>query len=104
MNKSFAGFVVGAAARHVRAAKSVALYVKKRSENKSDILIRIDAALKAGKIDEDWRDTLENYLEQLHEVYVKSGRLVDERDPRDWRDIGNGARMRKRHVDSDQLR
>jgi hypothetical protein len=97
--KTYAGFVVGAANMKVSAAQAVALYVKKRTESKSEVLTRIAADLKSGQIDRERFDRLNELAEKLHELWMKTGRIVDERDPRDWKDLGNGARMRKKHLE-----
>lgn len=102
MNRTFAAFLIGLAKRGRRDARSAALYVGKRTDGRKRILERVDAALKAGKIDAEWHRTLTGYLDALGEEFIKSGRTVDERDPREWNDLGNGARVRKVIKDSEE--
>lgn len=101
-NKTFAGFVIGLSKRDCTEARSVVLYVKKRTENMSHIMERIKADFKLGRIDAARFERLSLFIKELHTVYLKSGHIVDSRDPKDWADIGNGARMHAVHKDSDQ--
>jgi hypothetical protein len=102
MTQTFAGFLKKLAGRKIREAKSVVLYVENRTDNKCLITQRIESAYVNGKIDAEYRDTLIGYLNACHVAFVKSGRLVDERDGRDWQELGNGGRMRKIHKDSER--
>lgn len=99
--KTFGGFLAGAAKLKLRMASSVALYSTARKDCKGDVEARIRSACMAGKIDAEYRDTLLVYLEACHALYLKSGKVIDSRDPRDWNDLGNGGRMRKKHLDSE---
>lgn len=98
MNKTFAGFVKGVALGNNRAARNVARYIVKRDEKKSDIRDRMNAALKKGKIDAVYHQTLLAELDEMSAAWHASGRLTDDRDGRDWNDLGNGGRMRKVHL------
>jgi len=100
-NKTFAGFIIGMSKRNCTEARSVALYVKKRTENMSHIMDRIKADLRNGGIDKERFERLQSFMADLHKYYLKSGHLVDSRDPSDWVDIGKGARMHAVHKDSD---
>ena len=66
MTRTFAGYVIGLAKQNVRQARIVALYIGKRTDTKTQIMERVDAALKAGKIDAEWREQLKKYLDLLH--------------------------------------
>lgn len=99
MTKTFAGFILGN--KSITQVRAVALYVERRSENKGDIKRRIEADFTKGAIDAERRDTLMQYLELCWDAYVKIDKLVDERDPRDWESLGNGARRKKVHKDSE---
>jgi len=101
-NKTFAGFIIGMSKRNCTEARAVALYVKKRTENMSHIMDRIKADFKLGRIDTARFERLSHFIKELHAVYLKSGHIVDSRDPNDWVDIGKGARMHAVHKDSDQ--
>ena len=103
MTKTFAGYVIGMARQNVRQARSVALYVVKRTDTKTKIMERVDADLKKGGIDRDRRDRLRLFLDELHAEYARAGKTVDERNSREWEELGNGARRKKAIMDSDQM-
>ena len=101
-NKTFAAFIKQAASYNMRQASSVSLYIEKRTDSKSEIAKRIEAAFKAGKIDASYKQILTDYLEACFKAWLKSGKMIDHRDPSDWRALPGGGRMRKKHLDSDQ--
>lgn len=103
MTRTFAGYVIGLAKQNVRQARSVALYIGKRTDTKTQIMERVDAALKAGKIDAEWREQLKKYLDLLHGGYTDGGKLLDDRPSREWEELGNGARRKKAIKDSELL-
>jgi len=101
MRQTFGGWLIGQARLGIRPAVSVALYAEKRSDQIKQVRTRIEAAVHGGKIDAEYGATLIGYMEQCHREFAARGRLVDERDPRDWIPLGNGGAMRKRHMGSD---
>lgn len=99
MNQTFPGYLLNN--KTVRQVRAVSLYINDtRKDTRGSIRTRIDAALKAGKIDASYHATLHEYLDVCYEAYLKSGKLVDTRDPRDWHSVG-GGRMRKTHIEAD---
>lgn len=104
MRQTFGRFISGLALRKIRPACSVVLYVEKRTDAIGDIKTRIHAALKAEKIDSEYHERLLTHVKVCHELYEKAGKLVDERDQKDWDDLGNGAKMKKVHKDSELRR
>lgn len=101
-NKTFAAFVKQAASYNMRQASSVALYIERRTDSKGEIANRIGASFRAGKIDAGYRQILTDYLEACFKAWLKSGKMVDCRDPSDWDALPGGGHMRKVHKDSDQ--
>jgi len=101
-NKTFAAFIKQAASYNMRQASSVALYIEKRTDSKHDIQKRIDTAHASGKIDAGYKQILTDYLDACFKAWLKSGKMVDHREPSDWESLGDGKFMRKVHKDSDQ--
>lgn len=99
--KTFAGFIIGMSKRNCTEARAVVLYVKKRTDNMSHVMDRIKSDHRQGRITLERFETLSAYMAALHKYYLNTGHLVDSRDPSDWVDIGNGARMRAVHKESD---
>lgn len=99
MIKTFAGFLKGNVS--ITPVRAVALYVEKRTDGKGDVKRRIEADHAKGVITDGRKETLLSYLEACWEVYLKTGKQVDERDSRDWEDLGNGARRKRTFKNSD---
>lgn len=101
MKRTFAAFIIGWARRGRMDARSAVLYVGKRTDSKSRIIERMDADLKKGNIDRERRQRLWLFLEGLYAEFVRTGRMVDDRTPREWEELGNGARRKKIIKDSE---
>ena len=88
--------------RSMPQARAVGLYIKDRRNDARGVLRdRFDSALKAGEIDGIRHATLNEYLDLCYTAYLECGKLADDRDPRDWRSLSSGARMRKTHIEPD---
>lgn len=100
-HKAFGAFVLQAAKAGIDTAVAVAVYVKKRGDLPSDVRDRVEAAAKAGEIAEGRAAVLLAAVDKCVAAHSDYGKYVDYRDPKDWTDLGNGARMRKVHKDAD---
>ena len=101
--KTFGAFIRQAAGYGIDKAIAIATYVEKVYDTAHDVRNRIRLAHETGIITKERKNTLEGILDECHALYVKSGRIVDTRDSKDWIDIGNGAKMHKVHKDSERM-
>lgn len=67
----------------------------------SETLRRIERAEVMRPDFETYQSRIET-LEKWREQYDATAPIVDERDPADWQELGNGARMRRVHRDSER--
>lgn len=102
-NKAFGAFVMQAAGLKFDKAVAVAVYVESRRDYPHHVRARIAAACEKGFICPDRRTTLDRLADELTAYWKRYGKAVDVRDPRDWEELGNGARMRKTHKNCDTL-
>lgn len=96
MTKTFAGYLHGLF-RTVPEARALQPYTLTRTSPYSDIRERVllDTAKKIITVEREGR--LLSWLGELHARWLADGKLVDVRDPRDWKDLGEGARVRVTH-------
>ena len=102
--KKFGAFVRQAGKAGIDKAAAVAPYVGKATDGAYDVRESIERDLRKGLIDEARRDTLFAAVEACSEAWREYGKIIDRRDPRDWADLGNGARMRRTHRDSERVK
>lgn len=99
--KSFGAFIRQAAKYGIGKAVAISIYVEKSEDTKHEVKQRIRRAHDTGIITPERKSKLDSILDECNALYIKSGRIVDERDPSDWEDIGNGAKMHVVHKDSE---
>lgn len=97
MTQTFAGYLHGLF-KTTREARALQPYVLTRVCGYAAIRERVLLDTTKGVIDTVREGRLLSWLDQLHEAWLKGGKLLDAYDPRNWREIGNGARMRKTHL------
>lgn len=100
MYKYFGAYINEEAKRGTDEAIAVRLYINKPTDAPNDAKRRIDRAEKNGDITADRAVALKAILKDCAAQHKRSGNIVDVRDPRDWRSLGDGARMRRTHKDS----
>jgi len=100
MQQTFAGFLMNH--KRVCQARAVVAYIDNvRKDTRGTIRARIDAALERGHIDAAYHETLHTYVDECHAAFLRCGKLLDMRDPRDWKPLGKGATMRETHIEPD---
>lgn len=82
----------------------IAQYVESRRDTEHIIRARINTGEREGRITEEYRATLASYLEACIGAWRDVGKIVDERDPKDWASLGSGAKMKVKHEDKDYAR
>lgn len=99
--KPFGAFVKQAASYGLDYAKSVELYVENRTDTHGEVVARIRNDRIKDVIDNRRMEVLLHRADFCQQAWMRVGRIVDMRDPRDWATIGEGCRMHKVHKDSD---
>lgn len=100
--KTFGAFVRQCAKSGVDIAKAVALYVEKHEDDVTAVRKRIRSALEGGRVSAVRGRVLQKCVDACLDAHARYGKIIDHADPADWVDLGDGARMRRVHKDSDR--
>ena len=99
--KAFGTFVRELKHAGVDQGYAVALYVEHPYDNVSRVRYAILKAKNKGAITAERADSLSAAVDTCYAWYQTHGKIIDHTDPEDWNDLGNGAHMRRTHMDSD---
>jgi hypothetical protein len=97
MTQTFAGYLHGLF-KTTHEARALQPYVLTRTCRYGLIRERVLADTAKGTIDLHREGRLLGWLDRLHEGWLSAGKLLDSYDPKDWHELGNGARMRQKHL------
>lgn len=102
--KAYVAFVLQAASVGIDKAIAVAVYIEKPTDDAFLVRQHIERDLRKGNITQERRDRLISYVSDCTVAHQEYGKVIDNKDPKDWVDLGNGARMHAVHKDSERMR
>ena len=100
--KAFGAFVKQLAGANLRQATSLALYVRRRSDMVRHVRAEIRKDLGKGNITEERAAELHGFVDVIMGWQKTHGRVEESFDSRDWISLGEGAHMRRKHIDENE--